>query len=41
MRPCLEDLLQLLVEEFRFDAMPDYRQAIEQGRVRWRRRWRC
>lgn len=38
MRPCLEDLLQLLVEEFRFDAMPGYQQAIEEGRVRWRRR---
>ena len=38
MRPCLEDLLQLLVEEFRFDAMPDYQPAIEEGRVRWRRR---
>jgi len=38
MRPCLEDLLQLLIEEFRFDAMSDYQQAIEDGRVRWRRR---
>ncbi len=37
MRPCLEDLLQLLVEEFRFDAMPGARQAIEDGRVKWRR----
>ena len=38
MRPCLEDLLQLLVEEFRFDAMPGALQAIEDGRVKWRRR---
>lgn len=38
MRPCLEDLLQLLVEEFRFDAMPNALQAIEDGPVRWRRR---
>jgi hypothetical protein len=38
MRPCLEDLLQLLVEEFRFDAMAKARQAIEEGRIRWRRR---
>jgi hypothetical protein len=38
MRPCLEDLLQLFVEEFKLDAMPTARQAIEDGRVRWRRR---
>ncbi|MGB9045924.1 MAG: hypothetical protein WCC47_00640 [Pseudonocardiaceae bacterium] len=38
MRPCLEDLLQLLVEEFRFDSMPDALKAIEDGRVKWRRR---
>jgi hypothetical protein len=38
MRPCLEDLLQLLVEEFRFDPMPGALQAIEDGRVKWRRR---
>ncbi len=38
MRPCLEDLLQLLVEEFRFDSMPDAVKAIENGRVKWRRR---
>ena len=38
MRPCLEDLLQLLVEEFLFDAMPGALQAIENGRVKWRRR---
>lgn len=38
MRPCLEDLLQMLIEEFRFDAMPGAKEAIEAGRVRWRRR---
>jgi hypothetical protein len=38
MRPCLEDLLQLLIEEFRFDAMANARQAIEDGRIRWRHR---
>ncbi len=38
MRPCLEDLLQLLVQEFRFDSMPDALKAIEDGRVKWRRR---
>jgi hypothetical protein len=41
MRPCLEDLLQLLVQEFRFDSMPDVLKAIEGVRVKWRRqsRW--
>ncbi|MGH3973991.1 MAG: hypothetical protein ACRDS9_11825 [Pseudonocardiaceae bacterium] len=38
MRPCLEDLLQLLIEEFRFDSVPGAINAIEDGRVRWRRR---
>ena len=38
MRPCLEDLLQLLVGEFRFDSVPDAIKAIEDGRIRWRRR---
>jgi hypothetical protein len=38
MRPSLEDLLQLLVEEFQFDSVPDAITAIEAGRVRWRRR---
>ncbi|MGH3821780.1 MAG: hypothetical protein ACRDRA_02880 [Pseudonocardiaceae bacterium] len=38
MRPCLEDLLQLLAEKFRFDAMPGALRAIEDGRVKWRRR---
>jgi hypothetical protein len=38
MRPCLEDLLQLLIEEFRFDSMPGARRAIEEGRIGWRRR---
>jgi len=38
MRPCLEGLLQLLVKEFRFDAMDNARQTIEEGRIRWRRR---
>lgn len=38
MRPCLEDLLQLLIDEFRFDTMPQALDAIEAGRIRWRRR---
>jgi hypothetical protein len=38
MRPCIEDLLQLLVTEFRFDAVPGAQDAIDAGRVRWRRR---
>jgi hypothetical protein len=37
-RPCLEDFLQLLVDEFRFKAEPGARQAIEEGRIRWRAR---
>jgi hypothetical protein len=36
MRPCLEDVLQLLVQEFRFDVKPGAQQAIEDGRIRWR-----
>lgn len=37
MRPCLEDLLQMLVDEFRFDSLPGALTAIEGGRVQWRR----
>jgi phage-related protein len=31
MRPCLEDLLQLLVQEFCFDAVPGAIEAIEEA----------
>jgi hypothetical protein len=36
-RPCLEDLVQLLVSEFGLDALPAWEQAVFQGRARWRR----
>lgn len=38
MRPCLEDLLQLLAVDFKFQTMPQWRAAVEDGRVRWRKR---
>lgn len=37
-RPSIEDFLQLLVNEVGFDAQPGAQVAIEEGRVRWRRR---
>ena len=37
-RPCLEDLLQFLIEECRFDALPGWKPHVEAGRERWRRR---
>lgn len=36
-RPCLEDLVQLLVSEFGLDALPGWEQAVFDGRARWRR----
>jgi hypothetical protein len=38
MRPCLEDFLQLLVYEFKFDAEAGAQQVIDDGRVKWRGR---
>jgi hypothetical protein len=38
MRPCLEDVLQLLVVDFGFDAESGALDVIKAGRVRWRRR---
>jgi len=35
-RPCLEDFLQFLVQECRFDSVPGWQQAVEDGRERWR-----
>jgi hypothetical protein len=35
-RPCLEDFIQFLSVECRFDAQPDWRQHVEAGRERWR-----
>lgn len=35
-RPCLEDVLELLLNEFRIDAQPNAKEAICAGRHRWR-----
>ena len=36
-RPALEDVLQMLVEEFGVDAADGWRKHLEEGRERWRR----
>lgn len=36
-RPALEDVLQMLVEEFGVDAVDGWRKHLAQGRERWRR----
>jgi hypothetical protein len=38
MRPGIEDVLQMLITDFRFDHLPDAQAAIDEGRIRWRRR---
>jgi hypothetical protein len=35
-RPCLEDFIQFLISECKFDAHPDWQQHVEEGRERWR-----
>ena len=35
-RPCVEDVLEMLIEEFGIDHTPTARQALLQGRVAWR-----
>ncbi|MFI7523784.1 hypothetical protein [Micromonospora globbae] len=35
-RPCLEDVLQMLVFEFGLDTQPKWLEAIEKGRTDWR-----
>jgi hypothetical protein len=37
-RPCLEDVIQFLIQECRFDSKPGWRIQVEKGRERWRRR---
>lgn len=37
-RPCLEDLLQFLIQECGIDAQLRWRDAVDAGRQRWRRR---
>jgi len=36
-RPCLEDLLHLLVTEFGVDQQQEWRAARQEGREEWRR----
>ncbi len=36
-RPCLEDVLQMLIEELGVDREPGAREALAAGRTRWRR----
>jgi len=36
-RPCLEDVVQFLIDDCRFDAQPRWRDHVELGRERWRR----
>jgi hypothetical protein len=38
MRPSIEDVLQMLITDFRFDRLHDAQAAIDAGRIRWRRR---
>jgi hypothetical protein len=37
-RPCLEDLLQFLVEECGVDKLPGWTEMLQKGRESWRRR---
>lgn len=37
-RPCLEDLLEFLVEDCGVDARPGWRAVVQAGREKWRRR---
>lgn len=37
-RPCLEDFIQFLIQECRFDSCEGWREVVELGRERWRRR---
>jgi hypothetical protein len=35
-RPCLEDVLQMLIFEFGLDTQPSWLTAVEKGRAEWR-----
>jgi hypothetical protein len=37
-RPCLEDFIQFLIAECKFDSLPGWQHCVEAGRERWRRR---
>ncbi|MGC5629311.1 hypothetical protein ACPYO6_13840 [Georgenia sp. Z1344] len=36
-RPCLQDLLEMLVSELGVDVSPEGRESLRRGRERWRR----
>lgn len=36
-RPCLEDVVELVVNEFGLDTQPDWQERVRDGRVQWRR----
>lgn len=36
-RPCLEDMIQFLIEDCGVDSMPGWKAAVEAGREKWRR----
>lgn len=36
-RPCLEDVLGMLVSEFDIDRAPGWEEVLEEGRAKWRR----
>ncbi|WFE51556.1 hypothetical protein [Micromonospora sp. WMMD1155] len=36
-RPCVEDVLQAVVEEFCVDAVEGWRSAVGEGREQWRK----
>ena len=37
-RPCLEDFIEFLIVECKFDCQPSWRDCVQTGRERWRRR---
>lgn len=37
-RPCLEDLVQFVIQECRFDHLQGWQDQVDEGRERWRRR---
>jgi len=37
-RPCLEDLIELLIQDCGVDHVPDWEAAVQEGRHRWRLR---
>lgn len=37
-RPCLEDVIQFLIDECQFDSVDGWKRAVEAGRADWRRK---